>query len=699
MTDQANPLGAFLGMKDEPTSITHALVALSQEGPVYAPGGTVECLGIAEGHKVNVTSITPNEGDIYVEESSKKRCFKATFLKLLAAGIGIEWVGMKRLDGYVHPFVCSVEVKGRYRDYTGQWRAITGDAQLDLRDEAVEAHGKSGKELKRMRKKIQELTTTYAKSRCIAESGISRTQSKDAIGRPVFMAQVFRADPVDAEGAAKRLYGPDETLDTDTGEVTRNVTEQADVRDAGGGPDPALVPDNEAYGEDAGRPIAAASKGTVDTLIAKLGPWLASSDTDISDETRVYAAAERRGRARGCDGREPDLMIRVAFLADNQIDERSRLKEHDRVMDFVAHDAIERWCDLMLVGGDIYERRSTAQERQRIRDWCRLVAQFMPVFIISGNHEDPGEVAELHDVDRNIYAVEGACDEYLAGCAIVALPYPRKSWLLAGADEALGHEESDDLAREALRDVLRGFRRELEAFDGPRILLGHCTVSGSSVGPDQPPLVGKDMDLSLADLALAGSDVVCLGHIHKPQEWEDAIGVPVIYSGSPRRTAYAKGELEPKGYVVIEFGERGADGQMPVAWQRVPTPATPMHLVEYEWAAGEMVVTGGSHLPSAAQTQGAEIRLRYRVESDQREAAAAAAKLWQAHALSLGAAVVKVEEVVRQTTTARAPEIAAVRGLPDKLRGLWKHREIEMTPEREASVLSRLDAIEMEVVS
>lgn len=237
--ETANPL-SLCGVKNSPPEITRALTELSRVGPVIAPGGTTVCSGIAEGYSAVVTQITPDAenigkpgGDLYKDRSSGAICFSAKFLARLAAGLGIEWDATKtrRLDSFQHPHVCSLVVGGRYRDYTGEWREISASHTLDLRDDA--AHGRGEKDLARARRYIHQLCETMAQSRAIAKAGVDRALAQDDLGRPIFMAKVYRKGASEAESAAARaaMYGaaPGESVNTETGEVT--VATQAEVRD------------------------------------------------------------------------------------------------------------------------------------------------------------------------------------------------------------------------------------------------------------------------------------------------------------------------------------------------------------------------------------------------------------------------------------------------------------------------------------
>lgn len=391
--------------------------------------------------------------------------------------------------------------------------------------------------------------------------------------------------------------------------------------------------------------------------------------------------------------------MKIAATADSQVDEHSRLEEHDRVMEFIARDAARRGCSLMLHAGDIYERRSTIRERQSVQAWARAVTKNMPLLVCGGNHETPGEVEELSGfVDSEIHAVSATEDPWLSshrgGAQVQYLPWPRRASLLAWLRSVDGgvatREDVNQRGAEMLRDILRGFASHWKDGEA-RILVAHAMVRGSLQGPDQPPLLGCDFELGIEDLALADADVVILGHVHMPQEWSyraaDGREVPVIYCGSPRRTAFAKGEQEEKGYVVVEF-----DGRRLVSWGRVPTPATPLLLLEAAWDAGDQEFIWSSEEP--VLEDGAEVRFRYEVDSDQREIARREAESLAAAWIEEERVTVKIEEQVRPTVRARAPEVAEAVGVGAQLRAFWDATDPDLGEARRERLLSRVEELQ-----
>lgn len=259
---------------------------------------------------------------------------------------------------------------------------------------------------------------------------------------------------------------------------------------------------------------------------------------------------------------------RVAIIADSHFDEGSRWEEGLRIHDWIVRDLELRGVDLILHAGDVFERKSTARERLEVARFLTAAASLAPVVVVRGNHDALEDLAIFGKLETRhpVIVEEAAAVHVVAGVAVACLAWPRKASLLAATGDT-GKEAGERSAGDALRNVLRGLGLQLEAHDGPRVLLSHAQVCGSRTSTGQP-LVGCDLEVGLEDLALCGADFYALGHIHLPQDWT-INGAPVVYPGSPRRTAY--GELEEKGYVVATL-----EAGRPVGWDRIPTPAAPM---------------------------------------------------------------------------------------------------------------------------
>ncbi len=374
------------------------------------------------------------------------------------------------------------------------------------------------------------------------------------------------------------------------------------------------------------------------------------------------------------------MTVRVIASGDHHWCEASRWDECVRVHDFMVDLVARERPDAFLSGGDIFDRRSTPKEREHVARWLTRMAEHCPVVCAKGNHDESlsllGELRSKHPI-----IIEQRAGVHRVGALrVAAMAWPSKSTLAAMLPGSL--EEQDLAARDALRSVLRGLGQQLASGVGPTILLGHFMINGAVLSAGNP-MIGAELNVGLEDLGLVGADVTIAAHIHRRQTWSHN-GRPILYTGSPFRTAF--GEVEEKSVALVSIN----DGEVDV--QHVPTPCARMLLVSVTWESGALRWTGvhqGPDLPGSLD--GAEVRLRYTVEGDRRDEARAAARGLEERWLAAGAALVKVEEEVVATQRARAPEIAAAVSIEDKLRALWARQGVE--GERVERLLGRVKEV------
>ena len=351
--------------------------------------------------------------------------------------------------------------------------------------------------------------------------------------------------------------------------------------------------------------------------------------------------------------------MRVLATGDGHFDLHSRFDECVRIHAWMVDLARDAKVDLFLDGGDIYERASVAEEREAVAEWLTRMAEVAPCLISRGNHDRPRDVFLMRRLHTRhpITVEEGAAVHHVAGAAIAAVAWPERAALLAQAGSIEGTE---NLIRDALQQVFRGLGAELAQHDGPRIGLMHGMIDGSIASTNQP-LLGLPINIGLADLALIGADLGVVSHIHRAQRFQPPAGGPWLYAGSSHRTDHS--QTERKSVIFAEF-----DGRRLVKLEEIETPATPMTNLVGRWnpAAG-----GGIDVPAFGDLTGHEVRLRFEVAADQREAAAAFARELKDRWLASGVKDVRLEPEVIVEARARAPEVAAASSLPDKLDAHW----------------------------
>lgn len=379
--------------------------------------------------------------------------------------------------------------------------------------------------------------------------------------------------------------------------------------------------------------------------------------------------------------------MRIMATGDNHFCEEKRFDECVLVHDWIADQVHNERPDLFLLAGDIFERKSTPMERLSVANFLLKVLDECTVVMVRGNHDEDLELFAKLKGKHALIIVQDARVLRLATkrdpkdvsghIAVAAMAWPNVATLRAsGMDE-----------RTALQNVMRGLGAEIDQHDGPKLAIGHYMIDGSQTSHGQP-LIGHSLNVSLSELAMLNCPLVLAGHVHMPQQWQWG-DTDIRYCGSPYRTAF--GEVEQKSIVMADWAD--------ARWQvtLLPTPARQMLLLDGDWGVdeeGEGWI--GENIPQAAVVMGADVRFRYRVGSDRREAAAAAAERVRGVLLTDGAHSVKLEERVIAKTRARTPEISTTSSTAQQLETLWEARKEEVDGPRKARLLEKVAAIDTE---
>lgn len=372
-------------------------------------------------------------------------------------------------------------------------------------------------------------------------------------------------------------------------------------------------------------------------------------------------------------------MIRIAHISDQHFDRSSRWEETVRVHKWIASDIRERGADVITLGGDLFHAKPDPEEWRAAAEWLLELADIAEVVGVYGNHDAASSLSvyPFMGARHPIAIYDTATVHRCQACSlsIACMPWPRKSSLLAAIGRPVSHEESGQIAVDALRAILSGFDQEMgDARE--RAFLGHCMVRGSVLHTGQPLAPGSDFEIGTEDLALANASVYLFGHIHASNAYLIG-GRPGVMPGAPRHTCYGEPGTTHYAYVTLDRGNASIE--------MVETPAMPMVLIAATFDADGLRWT-------EQDVKGADVRLRFTVTADQREAARAAAAELRERLLREGAVVVKVEEVLDATVRARAPEVATATTIEDKLRAYWKAKGIELG-DREPRVLGRLPEV------
>jgi len=388
------------------------------------------------------------------------------------------------------------------------------------------------------------------------------------------------------------------------------------------------------------------------------------------------------------------MTARLAHLSDIHVDGRGRLDDLCHVLDAFREDIRNRGgVDLVLVSGDIYERRSTPEERSFFAEFLQQTSELAPIVGVRGNHDAEGDVDILNRLEtlnpvkffERPTAAPGSAwvSDLMEQWAepfrfrVLALPWIEKSRFAATLAPSASSEEVSARGIAAIRELLTCLRAEASRVRSAGfipVLCAHVMLGGSVVSTGQM-LIGQGLELSPNDLLDIGCEYAACGHIHKTQEFLDG---KVAYAGSPTRQNF--GETEPKGYRLVTFDD---DGRF-VSNEFVELPSRQIVLIDCDWstsdAAGDLTVNGVEQVVSRAHAQGcardALVRFRFRINKEDTHLVDVGVieRMLRAD----GAHEIQIERFVVAETRARVPEIAKVDSLNDKLTAYFEAKSVEV---------------------
>ncbi|MBE0689135.1 MAG: exonuclease SbcCD subunit D [Anaerolineae bacterium] len=266
----------------------------------------------------------------------------------------------------------------------------------------------------------------------------------------------------------------------------------------------------------------------------------------------------------------------------------SRVRDFLHRLDEIIAYGAEHDVDLIIFAGDAFKTRAPNPTYQReLAHRVRDLSNLAPVVMLVGNHDmSPNQLKassiEIYDTLAvpNVWvadAYETRVIQTKRGDVLVGTaPYPIRSRIIDDErTRGLTIAEIDARLQSELAQILETLAEEANAYDLPRLLTGHFTISGAIFGSERGIMLGRDIQVLPSAVADPRWDYVALGHIHKHQNLthgrEDV--PPVVYSGSLERIDFGE-EGDPKGFCWVELA-RGA-----TQWQFVPVNSRPFVTLE-----------------------------------------------------------------------------------------------------------------------
>jgi len=398
-------------------------------------------------------------------------------------------------------------------------------------------------------------------------------------------------------------------------------------------------------------------------------------------------------------------MIKVLHTADWHY----RDQQHDEIekcVDFLIASARQENPDLILISGDITDNQNLKLDSRSARTICRQVSELAciaPVAIIIGTPSHDGKSAEIlryvkgqyqvHVSEHpeqlilsggRLYAADSGDYEGNAIDAIITqVPTPTKQFFQSEA----GIAESDQQVASLLSNLLGAFGTVASQFQCPHIVSGHFQMGGAYISETQQ-LIGRDIEISIDQMAMANAHLVALGHIHKSQK----VGGNIFYSGSIHRNTF--GETEEKGFYIHTISVAGQNYFYGVNSKFLQTPARQMLKISEDFTEegndirelDAVICTYGPE-----DLYGAHLKLEIKVWQDE------AGRIKQAeierYLLDAGAEKVVISLIRVPRETVRATRVLKAESLRDKVLAMADLRGETVT----ASILNK--AAELETIN
>lgn len=369
----------------------------------------------------------------------------------------------------------------------------------------------------------------------------------------------------------------------------------------------------------------------------------------------------------------------------------SRFNDITRTMDWAADRIIEERCDLVLVAGDCFKDNRVFLDRASVEiralvAWLRkLSVEGIPVVMISGTpSHDPVSAYELiKEIDIpgvEIFTESGitVLITALGDISIACLPGMNRSNLVTQEEyRTLPPHAIHQTMTDKITETCQGLLTECQ---GPSILLSHLSYDMADKGFEDVLMQHEPV---LTQEAVQGFDLVCLGHIHRPQRNGN-----LFYCGSPERLSFNDEHIQA-GFWIHEINlDLPYDN---IESEFIETPAREFMTWDMDEVSIRQFIEEGIH-PLCGD---AIVRVKYSCTEDL--AKQLNRKVLERTLYSTGAFfVAEITANVQRQDRARDQEVTESMG-PIEALGKWAEQK-EITPE-EIAVLQGMTADLLEEVS
>lgn len=256
------------------------------------------------------------------------------------------------------------------------------------------------------------------------------------------------------------------------------------------------------------------------------------------------------------------------FPGPEQNRENVRFKDICKCLDALVAGAKEAKPDIAVIAGDIFHQARVwsdrgLKEQQTAVKFLRELEQICPVVVMRGtpNHDSEEQFKTLESTfygDDSVHIITqpdaGTYHSYDGKkIQIACLPGFDRGYYRA-QHPGLSKEEENEVFTKAIEDMIIGLKAQCDA-GSPTVLVSHYTITGCNMESGQTAFFSQfEPVVYPSTLAAADFDLVCFGHIHRPQQLDGCKNT--FYCGAISALNF-NDEGQERGYWLHDVEEGG----------------------------------------------------------------------------------------------------------------------------------------------
>lgn len=259
--------------------------------------------------------------------------------------------------------------------------------------------------------------------------------------------------------------------------------------------------------------------------------------------------------------------------------ENARYLDICKCLDALVEGAKEQQPGIAVIAGDIFHQARVwsdrgLKEQQTAVKFLRELSAICPVVVMRGtpNHDSEQQFEMLKTAFEGNGEVkiitEPQVVEVFSGAygwvQVACLPGFDRGYYRA-QHPGLSKEEENEVFTKAIADMIIGLKAQCKAGT-PAVLVSHYTITGCNMESGQTAFFSQFEPVVYPDtLAAADFDLVCFGHIHRPQQLEGCKNT--FYCGAISQLNF-NDEGQERGYWIHDIG---GSGEVKSTFQQLPT--------------------------------------------------------------------------------------------------------------------------------